>query len=99
MFVTLTQPAESRAITRELPDHYPFVVSNEYILSIVQKWDVPVRSLFDTIQHVLFAHVKVLVNKHFEKFTQGNLQHHVLYVTHRVSLFVPTHRPSQGDRH
>lgn len=68
------------AITRELPDHYPFTVSNDYIKSIIEEWSTPAQVLFDQIQHVLMNHVKKIVAVHFSKFAHGNLQHHVTYV-------------------
>ncbi|KZT04838.1 uncharacterized protein LAESUDRAFT_760851 [Laetiporus sulphureus 93-53] len=51
-----------QAITRELPDHYPFVVSLEHINAVTAKWNMPTRNLFDS---------------HFSKFSQGGLQQHV----------------------
>ncbi|KAI0820963.1 P-loop containing nucleoside triphosphate hydrolase protein [Irpex lacteus] len=65
------------AITRELPDHYPFTVSNDYIKSIIEEWTTPAQVLFDQIQHVLMSHVKRIVAVHFSKFAHGSLQHHV----------------------
>ncbi|CAL1711881.1 unnamed protein product [Somion occarium] len=66
-----------RAITRELPDHYPFVVSKEYILSFVSHWEGPTRKLFTAVYQVLLSHVKALVVRHFGKYAHGGLQHHV----------------------
>ena len=68
---------DNSAITRELPDHYPFVVSNEYIKAVIEEWDAPARTLFDQVQHILMTHVKQIVATHFSKFAHGNLQHHV----------------------
>ncbi|KAI0692158.1 P-loop containing nucleoside triphosphate hydrolase protein [Cytidiella melzeri] len=70
----------SQAITRELPDHYPFVVSKEYIALIIAKWESPCRTLFDTTMHILLAHVKKVVARHFGTFTHGNLQHQVMAI-------------------
>lgn len=69
-----------RAITRELPDYYPFIVSKDYILTIISKWQIPARNLFDAIQRMLINSVKELVTKHFRKFSHNGLQHHVRFV-------------------
>lgn len=69
-----------RARTRELPGHYPFVISNEYIQRIVMDWDGPARALFDEIQRTLLAQVKAIISRHFEKYVQGNLHLQVTYV-------------------
>lgn len=69
-----------RAITRELPDHYPFIVANEYIVAVIHKWHVPAENLFDAIQRSLLICVKTLVAKHFSKYSQGGLQQRVQYV-------------------
>ncbi|KAI0302302.1 P-loop containing nucleoside triphosphate hydrolase protein [Multifurca ochricompacta] len=34
------------AVTRELPNNYPFIVQKEYILEFVTQWDDPAQSLF-----------------------------------------------------
>ncbi|KAI0343435.1 hypothetical protein BDW22DRAFT_1170105 [Trametopsis cervina] len=67
-----------KAITRELPDHYPFVVANEYVKEIIDQWRVPARNLYDQTQYILVTHVKDIVARHFSKYSHGNLQ---LYVT------------------
>lgn len=67
----------TRSITRELPDHYPFVVTNEYIASIIGEWHIPAQKLFDAIYHCLLVRVKALTSKHFGKFAQGGLHAHV----------------------
>ncbi|KAI0705266.1 P-loop containing nucleoside triphosphate hydrolase protein [Cerioporus squamosus] len=56
------------AITRELADHYPFVVIREYIVSIISGWQAPAETLFHEVLHVLVKHVKVLVAKHFSQY-------------------------------
>ncbi|KAH8088967.1 P-loop containing nucleoside triphosphate hydrolase protein [Cristinia sonorae] len=75
------------AITRELPDHYPFIICKEYILSLVSQWEVPARNLFDAIERVLLSHVKVIINEHFGKFAHGGLQQHAQTV---VNDFIKT---------
>ncbi|EMD32900.1 hypothetical protein CERSUDRAFT_76972 [Gelatoporia subvermispora B] len=69
-----------RAITRELPDHYPYVVTNEYITSVVCKWNVPTQRLFRDVQKRLVEYVKRLINKHFSKYAHGGLQQKVTLI-------------------
>lgn len=66
-----------RAVTRELPDHYPPVIVNEYIATIIGEWGTPAQNLFDVIQRAVVNHVKELIAKHFGKFAQGGLQQRV----------------------
>lgn len=66
-----------RAIARELPDHYPFVVCTDYILAIVSQWERPTTELFDSIQRTLTLHMKKLIAVHFGKYAHGGLQQHV----------------------
>ncbi|TCD65552.1 hypothetical protein EIP91_002516 [Steccherinum ochraceum] len=64
------------AITRELPDHYPFVICKEYILSLISRWEIPARNLFDAVEKILLLHVKTIISKHFGSFAHGGLQQH-----------------------
>ncbi|KAH9917091.1 P-loop containing nucleoside triphosphate hydrolase protein [Amylocystis lapponica] len=66
-----------KAITRELPDHYPFVVSNDYIVTITSKWQTPTRNLFDAVERILTSYVKKIISRHFGKFVQGGMQQQV----------------------
>lgn len=66
-----------RSITRELPDHYPFVVAKEYIITTIDEWDLPAQKLFDAVYHSLHVKMKVLTKKHFGSFAQGGLHAHV----------------------
>ncbi|GJF00698.1 P-loop containing nucleoside triphosphate hydrolase protein [Phanerochaete sordida] len=63
----------TQAVTRELPDHYPFLVANEYITSIIGKWKLPADKLYEAVYQSILHHVKALTKKHFEKFAQGGL--------------------------
>jgi hypothetical protein len=36
-----------RAVTRELPHNYPFIVQRGYIIDSVGQWDGPAEMLFD----------------------------------------------------
>ncbi|THH15705.1 hypothetical protein EUX98_g9424 [Antrodiella citrinella] len=83
------------AITRELPDHYPFVICKEYILSLISQWEVPARNLFDAIEKILLGHVKVIVTEYFGKFAHGGLQQHAQTV---VNDFIKARSIETMDR-
>ncbi|PCH35504.1 hypothetical protein WOLCODRAFT_145834 [Wolfiporia cocos MD-104 SS10] len=80
IYIDQVMDRAKKAVTRELPDHYPFVVSKDYIVSITSQWHIPTRTLFDSVQKVLNTHVKQLVAQHFSKFSQGGLQQTVTIV-------------------
>ncbi|KAF9807180.1 hypothetical protein IEO21_08339 [Rhodonia placenta] len=84
IYINQVMDRARKAVTRELPDHYPFVVYQDYITSITAKWHIPMRILFDSLQKVLNNYVKQLVAKHFSIFAQGGLQHsvHQIMVEH-----------------
>ena len=42
-----TAKLESRSVTRELPNNYPFIVQRGYIIDSVGQWDGPVEVVFD----------------------------------------------------
>jgi hypothetical protein len=63
-----------RAITRELPGHFPFVVQEFFIQNIVKKWEAPAIDLCTIVRAMINLHVKALVKKHFGKFGQGILE-------------------------
>ncbi|EKM53567.1 uncharacterized protein PHACADRAFT_197992 [Phanerochaete carnosa HHB-10118-sp] len=67
----------NQAITRELPDHHPFIVANEYITSIICKWQLPAEKLHEAVYQCLLQRVKALTQKHFGKFSQGGLHSRV----------------------
>ncbi|OBZ65896.1 Interferon-induced GTP-binding protein Mx2 [Grifola frondosa] len=68
------------AITRELPDHLPFVVSSDYISAITAQWDAPTRRLFASVQDMLSLYVRNLVKKHFGKYMHGGLHQQVMLI-------------------
>ena len=67
-----------RARTRELPDHYPFVVNKTFIDAVIKKWDTPAMDLCKTVHKVASEHVQKLVKQHFGSFGQGYLEQHVM---------------------
>ncbi|KAH9925885.1 P-loop containing nucleoside triphosphate hydrolase protein [Epithele typhae] len=58
----------NEARTRELPAHYPFVVTQQYIVSIVGGWLNPAEVLFREVHKILLKHVKQLVKTQFAQF-------------------------------
>jgi len=71
-----------RARTRELPDHYPFVVQKAYITEFVKKWRQPSLALFDAVYDILKKDVETIVDRHFARMGRGVLKQSVLYVFH-----------------
>ena len=67
-----------RARTRELPDHYPFVVNKTFVDAVIKKWNTPAMDLCKTVHKVAFEHVQKLVNQHFGSFGQGYLEQRVM---------------------
>ena len=66
-----------RARTRELPDHYPFVVQQTFIDAVIKKWSSPAMDLCKAVHKVIFEHTQKLVKKHFASFGQGYLEQRV----------------------
>lgn len=73
IYINEVMKRAGQAITRELPDHYPFVVANEYIAAILTQWKLPADNLYDAVYQCLLKRVKALTEKHFGKFSQGGL--------------------------
>ena len=66
-----------RAVTRELPNNYPFIVQKVYILAFVNKWGDPAHALFNTTADKLKELTLSVVNTHFEHYTHGYLKQRV----------------------
>ncbi|KAI0333222.1 hypothetical protein GY45DRAFT_1319829 [Cubamyces sp. BRFM 1775] len=64
-----------QAITRELPHHYPFVITKQYIGDFLTQWQRPYETLFREVQRVLIKHIKNYVADHFSQYP--NLLHRV----------------------
>jgi len=59
---------QSRAVTRELPNNYPFIVQKKYIIDSVDQWDDPATELFDFTVEKLKAMNLDIVNAYFEHY-------------------------------
>lgn len=71
------------AVTRELPNNYPFIVQKGYILAFVDKWDEPAQTLFTTLVEKVKEATLRIVHIHFGNYAHGFKQ--------RVSNIVITH--------
>lgn len=78
----LTATFQSRAVTRELPNKYPFIVQRGYIIDTVSKWNDPTKTLFDFTVKKLKEATSSVVYTHFERYAHGNLKQRVLRVEH-----------------
>ena len=77
------------AVTRELPNNFPYIVKKQYIGTIVKLWDRPSRRFFDFARKELIKHVKVAIEEHFSQYAHGHLKQRVMYVLH----FLPANSP------
>ncbi|KAF8504661.1 P-loop containing nucleoside triphosphate hydrolase protein [Russula emetica] len=79
-FALLTTTFQSRAVTRELPNNYPFIVQRGYIIDTVSKWDDPAKTLLDFTVKKLKEVTSSVVDAHFERYAHGNLKQRVLNI-------------------
>lgn len=63
-----------RAVTRELPGHFPFVVQQNLVQGIIQKWESPALNLCAIVRAMVNSHVNTLVMRHFGNFGRGTLE-------------------------
>ena len=71
-------PAPYSAVTRELPNNYPFIVTKQLIISAVSKWGPPADTLFLATSQALRARLTALIEEHFGHYTL--LKQRVSYV-------------------
>jgi hypothetical protein len=64
----------SRAVTRELPCNYPFIVQRQYIIERVNRWNKPAQALFDSVFNKLKEMTLRIVDVHFEPYIHGGLK-------------------------
>jgi hypothetical protein len=67
----------SRAVTRELPNNYPFIVQREYIIERVDQWNSPAQTLFNSTVERLKEMTLCIVDAHFEPYAHGGLKQRV----------------------
>jgi hypothetical protein len=68
------------AVTRELPNHYPYAVIKRYICAFVRQWEDPSREFFDITRKELTSGIQLLVEKHFSQYTHGHLKQGVRHI-------------------
>ncbi len=67
-----------RAVTRELPNNFPFIVKKHFIGTIIKEWHSPSKKLFDVTRKELTRRVKEVIEDHFSQYTQGHLKQRVM---------------------
>jgi len=77
MFIFTQRVPLIRAVTRELPNNYPFIVQKGYILAFVEKWDDPAQTLFVATVGKLKELTLRIVETHFEQYTHNHLKQRV----------------------
>lgn len=70
----------ARAVSRELPNNFPFVVKKRLIISAVEGWGSPSKKLFEITKNELHRRIKEVVEDHFSQYTHGRLKQRVMYV-------------------
>jgi hypothetical protein len=76
LILLITIPLTS-AVTRELPNTYPFIVQKEYIEAIVEKWDEPAHTLFKIIDEMVKEATLRIVETHFGNYTHTRFKQRV----------------------
>ncbi|KZT65429.1 hypothetical protein DAEQUDRAFT_814318 [Daedalea quercina L-15889] len=59
-----------QAITRELPDNIPFVVTETFIREVVARWEAPAMQLFDHVEEILNAKIADFVRDECKQYPQ-----------------------------
>jgi hypothetical protein len=69
------------AVTRELPNNFPYIVKKQYIRAVVELWDRPSQQFFDFARKELNKHIKLQIDDHFSQYTHGHLKQRVTYAS------------------
>ena len=77
MLILLTANPLTSAVTRELPNTYPFIVQKEYIKAFVEKWDDPAHTLFKTIDEKVKEASLHIVETCFGDYTHSRFKQRV----------------------
>ncbi|KAI0245062.1 P-loop containing nucleoside triphosphate hydrolase protein [Lactifluus subvellereus] len=78
IFVEDVMKMANSAITRELPNNFPYIIIKKYIGSFVKQWDLPSQLYFDFVQKELNGRVRLLVEAHFSQYAHGHLKQAVM---------------------
>jgi len=77
VLIILTAKHLIRAVTRELPNNYPFTVQKEYIEAFVWKWNEPAHELFKTIIEKVKEATLRVVEAHFGNYIHSHFKQRV----------------------
>jgi len=77
VLILLTANPLTRAVTRELPNTYPFIVQKGYIESIVREWNEPAHALFKTVAEKVKEATLRIVETHFGNYTHSRFKQRV----------------------
>jgi hypothetical protein len=65
------------AVTRELPNNYPFIVQKAYICRFVDQWDEPAQMLFTTIVEEVKEAISRVVDTHFGNYAHSHFKQRI----------------------
>ena len=67
----------ARAVSRELPNNFPFIVKKRLIITAVEGWSSPSKKLFEVTRNELHRRIKEVIEDHFSQYTHGRLKQRV----------------------
>ncbi|EIN06635.1 hypothetical protein PUNSTDRAFT_115166 [Punctularia strigosozonata HHB-11173 SS5] len=74
IFIDDVMRRASQAVSREFPDHCPFVVTHHYVRGFTSKWQQPVDEFLEEVDTIITEHAKAIVKRHFSQYQYGGLQ-------------------------
>ncbi|KAH9965467.1 P-loop containing nucleoside triphosphate hydrolase protein [Russula dissimulans] len=77
IFVDEVQKRANSAVTRELPNNFPYIVKKEYIGTIVKRWNHPSQQLFEFARKELQRRIMLLIEDRFSEYTHGHLKQRI----------------------
>jgi hypothetical protein len=77
VLILLTPNPLTSAVTRELPNTYPFVVQKGYIKGFVGNWNEPAHALFKTIAEKVKEATLRIVETHFGNYMHSRFKQRV----------------------
>ncbi|KAF8270214.1 P-loop containing nucleoside triphosphate hydrolase protein [Lactarius quietus] len=80
IFVDDVMKKANGAVTRELPNNFPYIIIKEFIGTFVKRWNNPSRQLFELTRKELLSRAKSLVEIHFSQYTHGHLKQGVMNI-------------------
>ncbi|KAH7099991.1 P-loop containing nucleoside triphosphate hydrolase protein [Auriculariales sp. MPI-PUGE-AT-0066] len=75
----------NKSVTRELPDNYSYIVTQEYILEFVKLWERPAKDMFINVERRVNAHLKRIIEEFFDGHDAGGLN---IAVSNAVTSFL-----------